>query len=117
MSKTSTELFAEAAELRKQARRIELKGDEVRHEEMLATPQAERLVYAATLRCPCGAGIAYDPAGPSGSRILGYWDCSSIILGEGDPAETHTGRLFFSCYEVKSENQPSACGATTRPAP
>ena len=69
------------------------------------------LVYAATARCPCGAGLAYR----KGSTHRGAWDCSMILLGTADVAATHTAVLPFVFYEVKSENQPSAKGASTRP--
>lgn len=79
-----------------------------------------RLVYAASARCPCGAGLAYEPRGESGRPITGYWDCAEILLGTATPsgapgALTHTARLPFVFYEIKSERQPSANGATTRP--
>lgn len=79
------------------------------------------LTYAATARCQCGAGLAYgamceEPPfrGPS------YWDCSDILLGRAVPsgqpgAVTHSDRFPFAFYEIKSEHQPSAKGATTRP--
>lgn len=77
------------------------------------------LVYAATHRCPCGAGLAYANGAkhPSGRPITGYWDCSAILLGTADPASrtVHTAQLPFAFYEIKGENQPSAQGATTRP--
>jgi len=66
------------------------------------------LVYAAYDRCPCGAGLAYIPNGPRN------WDCSKILLGTADKGVTHTAKLPFVFYEIKSENQPSAGGATTR---
>jgi hypothetical protein len=75
------------------------------------------LVYAAHNRCPCGAGLAYEkPADP----FKGAWDCSAILLGEAIPsgeagAVQHTALLPFVFYEIKSENQPSAGGASTRP--
>lgn len=74
------------------------------------------LVYAATARCPCGAGLAY----PKGMGPDGRWDCSDILAGRaipsGQPGSVqHTGLLPFTFYEVKSETQPSANGATTRP--
>jgi hypothetical protein len=77
----------------------------------------DRLVYAATARCPCGAGLAYVPGA---SAFYGFWDCSAILTGraipQGQPgAVTHTDQLPFSFYEVKEERQPSAQGATTRP--
>lgn len=76
---------------------------------------APRLVYAATVRCPCGAGMAYDRDGESGQPILGYWDCSAILLGTASREAKHAAQLPFSLYEIKGENQPSARGATTRP--
>lgn len=82
------------------------------------------LTYAATARCPCGAGLAYvtkaDHRINSGDPHGGHWDCSAIILGEAIPsgqpgAVKHEARLPFTFYEIKSEGQPSARGATTRP--
>ena len=75
-----------------------------------------QLVYAATSRCPCGAGLAY----PRGIGIRGSWDCSDILTGRAIPsgqtgAVMHTDRLPFTFWEVRSEQQPSANGATTRP--
>ena len=82
----------------------------------------KKMTFAATARCPCGAGLAYDRTcskppfrGPS------YWDCSAILLGDAVPsgqpgAVVHTDRLPFAFWEIKSEHQPSARGATTRPA-
>jgi hypothetical protein len=75
------------------------------------------LRYAATSRCPCGAGLAY-PAHTT--DLHGAWDCSAILTGRAIPsgqegAVQHTDRLPFAFYKVKSEDQPSANGATTRP--
>lgn len=67
-----------------------------------------RLRYAATACCPCGLGLAYR-------RGDDYWDCSGILLGTADPDAQHTAKLPFTFYEIKSERQPSARGATTRP--
>ena len=94
--------------------------------DLKARPLAKRLVYAAYARCPCGAGLAYDPAGEVGkmedSPFHGpdSWDCSAILLGtakaKGEEGSVqHTGKLPFAFYEITSENQPSAGGATTRP--
>lgn len=74
-----------------------------------------RLVYSAMARCECGAGLAYEPG-----NVHGYWDCSAILLGDaipiGEPgAVTHVDKLPFNYWEVRSENQPSARGRTTRP--
>lgn len=76
-----------------------------------------KMTYAATSRCPCGAGLAYDDSCiEEPFKIPSYWDCSAILLGTADPNVQHTARLPFTFYEIKSENQPSANGATTRPA-
>jgi hypothetical protein len=74
------------------------------------------LVFAAYDKCPCGAGLAY----PKNIGIRGFWDCSDLLLNRAIPkgeegSKTHTAQLPFMFYEIKSENQPSAKGATTRP--
>jgi hypothetical protein len=76
----------------------------------------KQLVYAAYTRCLCGAGMAY----PKKSGSDGCWDCSDILTGRaipsGQPGSVkHEGKLPFVFYEIKSEKQPSANGATTRP--
>lgn len=69
------------------------------------------LVYSATAVCECGHGLAYPKdCGPGH-----YWDCSAILKGVAYPDLKHTAKLPFAFYDVKSENQPSANGATTRP--
>lgn len=78
-----------------------------------------KLVFAATARCACGAGLAYERGA---DPFKGYWDCSAILLGEaiptGEPGSVqHTAKLPFIFWEIKGEGQPSADGATTRPAP
>lgn len=77
----------------------------------------KQLIYAATKRCPCGAGLAYSRK----TEMHGFWDCSDILTGraipKGQPGSVqHTDRLPFVFYEIKGEQQPSANGATTRPA-
>lgn len=78
-----------------------------------------RLTYAAYSRCPCGAGLAYNESCQLDSVFKwpysGYWDCSAILLGTADEGVKHTAKLPFAFYEIKSEDQPSARGATTRP--
>lgn len=71
-----------------------------------------KLVYAAHSCCPCGAGLAYER---SSDPFRGYWDCSAILLGTARSDVKHTAQLPFVFYEIKSELQPSAKGATTRP--
>ena len=77
----------------------------------------DELIYAATSRCPCGAGLAY----PKNIGSRGSWDCSDILTGRAIPkdqpgSKMHGGPWPFVFYEVKSEQQPSANGATTRPS-
>lgn len=74
---------------------------------------SEELKYAAHSRCHCGAGLAY----PKDMGIHGWWDCSAILTGTADDTVKHEARLPFAFYEIKSEDQPSANGATTRPQP
>lgn len=120
---TSKELFAKADELASQLQALRKQACELHNAELQAVPLATRLVYAATARCPCGAGLAYDPAHenePGYKPGSGSWDCSAIILGTAIPsgqpgAVTHTDRLPFAFSKVKCEGQPSANGATTRP--
>lgn len=80
----------------------------------------KKLTYAATKRCPCGAGLAYgdmtvEKDSPYNYPYNGYWDCSAIIDGTADKDAKHTAKLPFQFYEIKSEDQPSADGRTTRP--
>ena len=77
----------------------------------------KQLVYSATSLCCCGAGMAHPKKTDS---FNGYWDCSDILTGRAIPtgnvdSKLHTAKLPFVFYEIKSENQPSANGATTRP--
>lgn len=77
----------------------------------------EHLVFAATWRCQCGAGMAY--VADQERRDLAFWDCSTILLGtaipSGQPGSvTHDARAPFAFWEAKSERQPG--GLTTRPA-
>lgn len=70
----------------------------------------EDLIYAAFARCKkCNAGMAY----PKGCGPSHQWTCSDVLKGIGTDGGHEA--LPFAFYEVKSENQPSANGATTRP--
>lgn len=71
----------------------------------------KELVYAADVTCHCGSGMAY----PKNVGIHGNWECGDILLGRANTEVKHTGSLPFAFYEIKSENQPSANGLTTRP--
>lgn len=117
----SEELHAEAKALDEKSMDLKRQALEARQEELRQIPIGERLVYAAYGRCPCGAGLAYDPcyedkSSPFVGPLSGYWDCSEILLGTARTDVKHTDKLPFAFYEVKSEGQPSANGATTRPA-
>ena len=73
----------------------------------------EELVYAAFALCnACGAGLAYPKESPINHR----WDCSNILKGVALPVPDKIHEAYpFAFYEIKSEDQPSAYGATTRP--
>jgi hypothetical protein len=117
---SSADKYAAADKLQAQADALRQEAHDERIAEGRALPLAERLIYAAEARCPCGAGLAYDPFANDDPIFRGptFWDCSAIILGtaETDGFLRHTDRLPFAFYEIKSERQPSARGVTTRPA-
>lgn len=116
--KTPEELRNEAVKLEKQAADLRMQAHVIHLEQLQQQPALDRLVFAATSRCPCGAGLAYDPCHDDKESPLkgpSYWDCSAILLGTADPKVKHTDKLPFAFYEIKSEGQPSACGRTTRP--
>jgi hypothetical protein len=90
----------------------------------------DQLTYAAHSRCQCGAGLAYPSKAASIRQLKqwqpdsvfvmwDHWDCSDILTGRAIPmgesgSKMHSGQLPFAFYEIKSENQPSVNGATTR---
>lgn len=125
----SQELFAKADELSAQAERARKSAREQRRRELLELPIGVRLIYAATARCHCGAGMAYDPVAEGREKVTPIfgptaWECSDILRYAKLPPERqaevkaadHREQLPFVFWEVKSELQPSARGATTRPA-
>jgi hypothetical protein len=73
-----------------------------------------RLVFSATARCECGAGLAYDRRAETP-----VWDCSAILLGDamlqaGERGTVgHSGPWEYNA--IVSERSPVAHGATTRP--
>lgn len=74
----------------------------------------DELIYAAGARCKCGAGLAY----PNGIGMFGAWGCSTLLKnGVRTLAGEHDLAFPFSMYSIKSEQQSSANGATTRPKP
>ena len=107
---TRTEQFlAEAAAVEARVSSLATKGVTSEHP---GFTEAE-LCFAAYDRCACGAGLAY----PNKSGMHGRWDCSAILKGEAAHGTTHSGPYPFAFYSIKSEGQPSANGATTRPQP
>jgi len=116
---TYEELISEARSCDEQAKKLRKQAQEIRHAELKAKAVGDRLVYSAYARCPCGAGLAYDPCFEDENSVFvgplsGYWDCSAILLGAAGSTK-HTAKLPFAFYDILSEGQPSACGATTRP--
>jgi hypothetical protein len=120
-----------ADQLEADAKRLREEANEARKQRDLKRPANERLIYAATSRCPCGYGFAYDPTGElttdkseSPFRRPHQWECAGTLLHVAGELEdglrqwvakaTHDHPLPFAFYELKSENQPSANGATTR---
>jgi len=111
------ELEAQMAPLRNELHDIHLKEVEDTDKRIKLAERGkgdfkpEELRYASHVRCECGAGMAY----PVNVGFRGAWICSNILLGKASTKALHTGSLPFSMYEIKSEDQPSANGATTRP--
>lgn len=82
----------------------------------------EDLIFSSESRCKCGAGLAYpkDGSQPDESSVFKIgsdWWCYIVLTGAPDPhGFTDKHQIFpFSLYKVKSEDQPSACGLSTRP--
>lgn len=74
-------------------------------------PILERLVFTATHRCKCGAGLAYDPVNPWSHE---RWCCSEQLLGTEVKGALHTLPIPFAFWDVMSEQSPQARGRTTR---
>jgi hypothetical protein len=95
----------------------------------------EDLRYAAYARCRCGSGLAYIKDLPLTDDMGSAWYCSAALLkfhthkidcikpgglfGGGilrdEDGIEHDQSYPFVTYEIKSEDQPSANGTTTRP--
>lgn len=70
------------------------------------------LLYAATVRCACGAGMAC-PQDNSEALRLRAWVCSDVL--KGADAAGHD-RLDFALYKVREETSiNNMSGSTTRP--
>jgi hypothetical protein len=122
---TDQKLYEKADALEAQAKSLREQAAKLRQDQLRATPIFDRMIYAATSRCECGAGLAYDPASEGSGPFKGpsEWECGDILryatLTPDEQvkvkAATHTAPLPFAFYEIKSEKQPSQNGATTRP--
>jgi hypothetical protein len=114
---TAKDLYARADALEEDVRKLREQANAKRRAELLAQPLKERLIYAAHVRCICGWGLAYDPASDGeGTPFKGpnRWECSGILTGDGRRDLKHSAPFPFAFYEIKSDKQPSANGATTR---
>lgn len=68
------------------------------------------LTYSAEAKCDkCGAGLAH----PKDCGGFHQWTCSTVLKGIG--TDGGHGAYPFAFYEIKSEEQPSARGCSTRP--
>lgn len=123
MTKTKEQLRNEIDELNKQLKPLEKELSDIYETEanevegkiancklMRDKFLPEELIYAATSRCICGAGLAY----PKNISPRGSWYCSAILTGTAEQGTSHDSGFPFAFYEIKSENQPSANGLTTR---
>ncbi len=72
------------------------------------------LLYSATVRCPCGEGLAY-PLDVAAAMRLRAWVCARALRGEVESADhAHYDFAFYKVREETSIN--NAGGHTTRPA-
>jgi len=111
-------IIAQAEEIKKRRNAEYVKrGDEIKERvQLLHQKQGEPftdadLIYSAWTKCVCGSGLAY----PKNSGFHGAWDCSLILTGKAEAGTTHDPGYPFTFWDIKSEGQPSAGGATTRP--
>lgn len=86
------------------------------------------LLYAATGRCRCGAGLAY-PLDHERSMMIKAWVCSAVLKGDGlardQTAAVFTGgppigehdNLPWTLFKIREETSiNNTAGHTTRPA-
>lgn len=113
-----------ARAVEKHANNIASASDNEWHREHETTGQEvftdDQLRYAATARCRCGAGLAYPKEISHRQPAKGFggaWFCSDVLTNRVPFEEgKHDAGLPFAFYEIKSEEQPSANGRTTRPS-
>lgn len=85
----------------------------------MTTPQAtltdKDLLYAATSRCQCGAGLAL-PLDHDLSWKLRAWMCSAVLKGESTEGAAHNS-YPWAMYKIREETSINNNGGmTTRPA-
>ncbi len=70
------------------------------------------LLYSATSRCKCGAGLAY-PDNTDDALRIGAWVCADALKGASGEHESFP----FAFYKIREETSiNNRAGATTRPA-
>lgn len=108
--------------------REQVKKLEQQETEIIANRQTtfkDGLIYAATARCAyCRTGLFYPEKqrfepGSMAEDLRQCWVClpvyaAALANDRAFPYDSHTV-YPFNFWEVKSENQPSANGASTRP--
>lgn len=113
-------IIAEAKKLSESAAAKQQEAYDLRDARERERPLKDRLVFSAYTRCHCGHGMAYDPLNEVGRdesspfKMVDRWQCSAQLLGIADDNLIHSVALPFTFYELKSENTPSAGGASTR---
>jgi len=66
------DMLNKAKNLEDQAKNLRNQAYQIKNQELKSKKLSERLVYSAYSRCPCGAGLAYDPC---------YEDKDSVFVG------------------------------------
>lgn len=76
---------------------------------------AEDLTFSAGVRCvKCGAGLAYVDLLALRVGVHAAWKCSAVLLGTAEGGGHDV--LPFATWDVTSEGNWRAPGATTRPS-
>lgn len=115
---------ARLAEITEQVKRLEAEALGIR-QRTWEPAYKDGLIFSSTSRCrKCGSGLCY-PQDPKIQRnrdddLAGTWWCMDAyfaLLAKDKTFPYREHACFpFTFYEIKSEEQPSACGSTTRPA-
>ncbi len=70
------------------------------------------LLYAATVRCRCGAGVAYVPDSNPNA-----WVCAAVLKDEVSPLSGEHDAYHFGLYKIREETSINNTGGqTTRPS-